>query len=87
MDTNCRKIPAGRFKQQCLALIDEVANTHEPIIITKRNRPVARLVPLEQDESIEKRILTRLRSAGGDILVDMETFLEPTEELGGWKVR
>jgi prevent-host-death family protein len=43
-----REIPAGQFKARCLALIDEVNETHRVIIITKRGKPVARLVPLEE---------------------------------------
>jgi prevent-host-death family protein len=39
-------IPAGQFKAKCLALIDQVSNTHQVITITKRGKPVARLVPL-----------------------------------------
>jgi prevent-host-death family protein len=36
---------AGEFKAGCLRLIDQVARTREPIVITKRGRPVAKLVP------------------------------------------
>ena len=39
-------VPAGDFKARCLQLIDEVATSGEPLTITKRGRPVARLVPL-----------------------------------------
>src|SRR5205823_11517142 len=39
------QIPAGEFKARCLQLMDRVARTREPIIITKRGRPVAKLVP------------------------------------------
>jgi prevent-host-death family protein len=42
-----KTIPAGTFKAQCLALMDEVEATHEPIIITKRGKPVAKLVAVE----------------------------------------
>lgn len=38
-------IPAGEFKAKCLQLMDRVARTREPIVITKRGRPVAKLVP------------------------------------------
>ena len=41
-----RTIPAGQFKQTCLQLLDEVAETRESIVVTKRGRPVAELVPL-----------------------------------------
>jgi len=40
-------VPAGEFKAHCLQLMDEVAATGQPIIITKRGKPVAKLVPLE----------------------------------------
>lgn len=38
-------IPAGEFKAKCLQLMDKVARTGEAIVITKRGRPVAKLVP------------------------------------------
>ena len=39
-----RTVTASRFKAQCLAMLDEVAATGEEIVVTKRGRPVARLV-------------------------------------------
>ena len=36
---------ATEFRAKCLGLIDEVAETGREIVITKRGRPVARLVP------------------------------------------
>lgn len=38
---------AGEFKQRCLALLDHVAETGTSIVVTKRGRPVARVVPIE----------------------------------------
>ena len=43
-------VPAGRFKAQCLSLIDQVNRTHQVITITKRGKPVARLVPLDAEK-------------------------------------
>jgi prevent-host-death family protein len=40
-----KTVPAGEFKARCLALMDEVKATGEPILITKRGKPVARVVP------------------------------------------
>ena len=40
-------VPAGEFKQHCLALLDQVSETGVSIVVTKRGRPVARVVPLE----------------------------------------
>jgi prevent-host-death family protein len=39
-----RQIAAAKFKEQCLALLDRVGA--EGIIITKRGRPVAKLIPI-----------------------------------------
>ena len=44
------KIPAGKFKATCLALLDEVAETGIELIVTKHGKPVARVVPLEDQE-------------------------------------
>jgi prevent-host-death family protein len=84
MDTQEKPIPAGEFKQRCLAIIDEVARTHRSVVISKRGKPMARLVPLETDEEIERRILTRLRAGKGRMLVDEKTFLEPSSRIAGW---
>ena len=40
-------VPAGEFKQRCLALLDQVSATGVPLVVTKRGRPVARVVPVE----------------------------------------
>jgi prevent-host-death family protein len=50
-------IPAGEFKAKCLALLDNVAQTHEKIIITKYGKPVAQLVPLEIDIENHENLL------------------------------
>ena len=48
-----RTIKASEFKARCLQLMDEVAETGEEIVITRRGRPVSRLVPCrEQPEAI-----------------------------------
>jgi prevent-host-death family protein len=48
-----RIIPAGRFKAECLALLDEVAETGADLIVTKRGKPVARVTPVEPPPSLE----------------------------------
>jgi prevent-host-death family protein len=41
-------MPAGQFKARCLKVMDEVRSTREPVVITKKGRPVAKLVPAEE---------------------------------------
>ncbi len=40
-------LAAGHFKQTCLRVLDEVRESGEPVVITKRGIPVAKLVPVE----------------------------------------
>jgi prevent-host-death family protein len=43
------EISAAEFKAKCLKLMDEIAKTRKPIIITKRGKPVAKLVAVEPE--------------------------------------
>jgi prevent-host-death family protein len=40
-----KTMPAGEFKMRCLKIMDQVHKTREPLVITKRGKPVAKLVP------------------------------------------
>ena len=42
-----KTIPAGTFKANCLAIMEEVKAKRETIVITKHGTPVAKLVPLD----------------------------------------
>lgn len=41
-----KSIPAGEFKAKCLALIDEVSQSRVPLVVTKRGKAIAQVVPL-----------------------------------------
>jgi prevent-host-death family protein len=61
------EIPAGRFKAQCLALLDDVAATGTELVVTKRGRPVAKVVPYEPPRA--DGLLGSVRYASEDDLV------------------
>lgn len=44
-----KTIAAGEFKAKCLHLLDEVARQRAPLVITKRGKPVAKLVPIDDE--------------------------------------
>jgi len=44
-----KKIAAGEFKAKCLALLDEVSQQRKEILITKRGKPVAKVVPIDKN--------------------------------------
>ena len=39
------QIPISKFKATCLAVLNEVAQTREPVLVTHRGKPIARIVP------------------------------------------
>lgn len=41
------EMKAAEFKAKCLELMDRVAESHEEIVITKRGKPIAKLVPMD----------------------------------------
>lgn len=43
-----KEMKASEFKAKCLKLMDDVAATGEPIVVTKNGRPVSRLEPYRQ---------------------------------------
>ena len=46
---NVKMVPAAKFKEQCLALLDRI--DPDGILITKRGKPVAKLVPIHTDNA------------------------------------
>ena len=44
-----KQIPAAKFKEQCLSLLDRVGE--EGIVITKRGKPVAKLIPIRTESA------------------------------------
>jgi prevent-host-death family protein len=79
-----RTVPAGQFKQGCLAMLDEVARNDIEIVVTKRGRPVARLVPIADARQADAAILARLRGAAGSVGRDAD-LLAPTSTFTKWK--
>jgi len=52
-----RTIPAGRFKAECLGLIDRVARTWEPLIVASTILGSALLIT--KDERLQKSAVVR----------------------------
>ncbi len=66
-----RFVSAGTFKAKCLALLDEVEATREPLIVTKRGRAVAQVAPLPE---------TTRRTLLGSVLFDENPFAPASAE-------
>jgi prevent-host-death family protein len=72
-----RTIGAGEFKAKCLALLDEVAKTGDTLIITKRGKPVAKLVGAQTAVTAGPGILGFYANRGFEGLLDVA-------EESGW---
>jgi prevent-host-death family protein len=44
-----KEMAAGEFKARCLQVMEQVNKTKTPVVITKRGKPIARLVPVETE--------------------------------------
>lgn len=62
------EVPATEFKAKCLELMDRVAEKSESFTITKRGKPVARLVPVKPAKSSPFGALRGLAWEIGDIV-------------------
>lgn len=71
-----KQMPAAKFKEQCLAIIDEV--DEEGIVITKRGRPVAKLIPIRAESADLIGVLEgRLRIKGDILATGVRWHAEP----------
>jgi prevent-host-death family protein len=43
-----RTMSAAEFKAKCLQAMEQVAATGEPIVVTKRGKPIAQLAPVSR---------------------------------------
>ena len=74
-----KSMPAGEFKARCLAVMEDVSKTREPVLITKRGKPVAKLVPAERaEQDFIGRLEGKVR-----VLGDSESPIEPAD---AWEV-
>lgn len=74
-----KTIPAGQFKARCLKIMDDVQSTREAVVITKKGRPVAKLVAVE----------TRPRDVFGCMKGEIEIvgdIVSPAIPLEDWEI-
>ena len=73
-------IPAARFKARCLELMDEVNERRVEYIITKRGKPVAKLVPVQaQGAELAKKRKKGFGALKGSIVI-LGDIVGPVEE-------
>jgi len=63
-----KKMAAGSFKIHCLAVMDEVQAKRETVVITKRGKPVAKLIPADSDSDDIYNFLAGKGTVTGDVV-------------------
>lgn len=62
-----QKMPAAKFKAQCLAVMDHVSQSGRPVVITKHGKPVVKVVPAKECEDEIFGALSGIARIKGDI--------------------
>jgi prevent-host-death family protein len=74
-----KTMAAGKFKAQCLAVLDEVKMKREEVVVTKNGKPYAKMVPLDEDDGDP---LAVFRFGRGRIVGDI---VSPAASLEDWE--
>jgi len=74
-----KQMRASAFKARCLAVMDDVQATGEPVIVTKRGKPVVKVIPIKPE------IDDIFGSMAGEVEIigDIES---PVVPLKAWKI-
>jgi prevent-host-death family protein len=73
-----QRMPAAKFKAQCLAVMDHVSQSGRPVVITKHGKPVVKVVPAKDSDDEIFGALSGIARIKGDI--------ENTVPAGDWGV-
>ena len=75
-----KTVTISEFKAKCLAMIDEMNKTKQPLRVTRRGKPVADLTPPPPEEKAQ----TWLGSMAGEIKI-VGDIVAPTGDLEDWE--
>ena len=75
------EISSVQFRASCFKILEEVEKTHKEVIITKRGRPVAKLVHIK-DEEKKDPFLGALKGVGRTIT----NLTEPLVDSQNWEI-
>jgi prevent-host-death family protein len=73
-----KQMRASTFKARCLAVMDDVQATGEPVIVTKRGKPVVKVIPIKP----EKDDIFGFMAGKAEIIGDIESPVP----LKDWKI-
>ena len=75
------EINAAEFRRKCFTILDQVNSTHREVIITKRGRPIAKIVHVDQ-ENKKDPFLGALSGTGQTL----EDLTKPVIDSTEWEI-
>ncbi len=72
-----KEMPAGEFKARCLSVMDRVLATREPVMVTKRGKPVVQVIPAPKTQADD--LFDCLRDEI-EIIGDVESSIIPPKD-------
>ncbi|MGP0020999.1 MAG: type II toxin-antitoxin system Phd/YefM family antitoxin [Candidatus Sulfotelmatobacter sp.] len=75
-----KAVSLSEFRMRCSALVDAIHATREPVLITKRGKPVARIVPAGRPAKFIGRLKGVFKIVG-----DIESPINPEEWESSWR--
>jgi len=70
------EIPVSEFKAKCLALLNQVAQSRETLIITKHGRQIVKVIPYQKERDHVEKPLKDAATYIGDIVSPIEEIWE-----------
>ena len=59
-------VKAGDFKNRCLKIMETVSQTKTPVVVTKRNRPLVRVIPYAEPISSDRNLVGSILKESGN---------------------
>lgn len=73
------EINAAQFRKSCFKILDEVNQTHTEVIITKRGKPIAKVVSYNEGKNSDPLIGAMIHA--GETLADLTLPFDDEWEL------
>ena len=67
-----KSVPAAKFRNQCLAVLEEVERTRLPVIVTRHGKPVVQIGPVAGARSRGRNPLKDSIEFEGDLVAPLE---------------
>jgi prevent-host-death family protein len=73
-----KQMRASVFKAQCLKVMSRVQKTGEPVLVTKRGKPVVKVIPAEPQDDLFGFMAGRMKIVGD--------IMSPVVPLEDWEI-